>query len=387
MVDSATIRRDVAALVPEVRERADEVAALRRLPHDLVTSLKRSGAFRMPMPRSWGGPEMSLREQNEVVETLSAADPSVGWCVMIGSDAGFYSAFMDDDAGREIWPDLDMATAGWMFPAGRAVPVAGGYRISGRWAFGSGCTHADVIAGGCLVVDDAGTMITGDGGHVRVLAACAPAGSFEIIDTWRTTGLAGSGSNDYTCTDLFVPERHTFWFTGGSRRQGPLYRFPGAFFANMQGVPLGLARRAIDEAVGIARTRVLLPQHVHMRDVPRVREAVAEAEMLLRSTRSYVYDSIDAAWARWEAGEDATPRERADLALARVQAFRTAKQIALAMVQLAGTQAIYSTSILDRLVRDAITINQHIVVSPVFVESVGALLLDVEPDGLMSILV
>jgi alkylation response protein AidB-like acyl-CoA dehydrogenase len=155
----------------------------------------------------------------------------------------------------------------------------------------------------------------------------------------------------------------------------------------MQGVPLGLARRAIDEAVGIARTRVLLPQHVHMRDVPRVREAVAEAEMLLRSTRSYVYDSIDAAWARWEAGEDATPRERADLALARVQAFRTAKQIALAMVQLAGTQAIYSTSILDRLVRDAITINQHIVVSPVFVESVGALLLDVAPDGLMSILV
>jgi len=337
------------------------------------------------MPSSWGGPEMSLREQIEIVETLAAADPSVGWCVMIGSDGGFYSAFMDDGAGRAVWPELDMVTAGWVFPAGRAVAVEGGYIVNGRWSFGSGCTHADVIVGGCLVVDPAGTMVRDERGQPTLLIAAAAADSFDIIDTWLTTGLAGSGSNDYACTDLFVPEQHTFWFTDPVRRPGPLYRFPGAFFTNMQGVGLGLARRALDEATGIAKTKVLLPQLVNMRDVPRVREAIAEGEMLLRSTRAYVYSSVDAAWARFVAGEEMTPRERADLALSRVQSFRTARQIAMSMVQVAGTQAIYRTSVLDRLLRDAITINQHVAASPTLVEAAGAILLDAPLEGPLSV--
>ena len=96
---------------------------------------------------------MSPRAQNEVVEILSAADASVGWCVMIGSDAGFYSAFLEEGAARALYPDLDMVTAGMLQPAGRALRVPGGYRVSGRWSFGSGSTHADVIIGGCLVFD------------------------------------------------------------------------------------------------------------------------------------------------------------------------------------------------------------------------------------------
>jgi alkylation response protein AidB-like acyl-CoA dehydrogenase len=293
---------------------------------------------------------------------------------------------MDDDAGRDLWPELDMVTAGWVFPAGRALPVDGGYIVNGRWSFASGCTHADVMVGGCLVVDDAGSLVLDGAGKPTVLLAAAAAASFEILDTWRTTGLAGSGSNDYTCTDLFVPAHHTFWFTDPVRRGGPLYRFPGAFFANMQGVGLGLARRAIDEVTGIAKTKVL-PQLVKMRDVPRVREAIADAEMLLRSTRAYVYDAIDAAWARFEAGEELTAHERADLALSRVQSFRTAKQVAMSMVQVAGTQAIYQTSVLDRLVRDAITINQHIAASPILVETAGGILLDIPVEGMLAAVV
>ena len=86
------IERRVVALLPEVCERGDEIASLRRLPRDLVDTLKQAGAFRMPMPVAWGGPEMSLRRQIELIEAVACADPSVGWCVMIGSDAGFYSA-------------------------------------------------------------------------------------------------------------------------------------------------------------------------------------------------------------------------------------------------------------------------------------------------------
>ena len=128
-------------LAPAIAKRGDEIAKLRRLPADLVAELKAAGVFRMPMPAAWGGPEMSPRAQNEVVEVLSAADASAGWCVMIGSDAGFFSAFLEESAARALYPDLDMVTAGMLQPAGRAVRVPGGYRVSGRWAFGSG-SHA-----------------------------------------------------------------------------------------------------------------------------------------------------------------------------------------------------------------------------------------------------
>jgi alkylation response protein AidB-like acyl-CoA dehydrogenase len=335
----------------------------------------------MSMPATWGGPEMSLRQQVELVEALAVADPSVGWCVMIGSDSGFYSAFFHDAVARGLWTDLDDVTAGLIMPAGRATPVDGGFHVSGRWQFGSGCTHADVMIGGCLVVGDDGAPRLDEQGQPLARIIVARADRFEILDTWYTTGLAGSGSNDYRCEDLFVPAEHTFWFGEPVRRPGALFAFPGAFFANMQGVGLGLARRAIDEVVGIAATKVLMPQFALMRDVPRVREAVAEAEGKVRALRAYVYDAIDAVWARLCAGERLTDQERIDLLLSRVQSFRVARDVAQAMVQLAGTQAIYATCVLDRLLRDAVTINQHVVAGPVMAEAAGQLKLGQQPTG------
>lgn len=380
MLTTGDIVARVDALLPEIRERGDEIAAARRLPTDLVASLKRAGVFRMPMPAAWGGPETPLSDQLRIVETLSTADPSVGWCAMIGSDAGFYSAFFDDATGRELWPDLDMVTAGWLYPVGTARPTPGGYVVNGRWAFGSGCTHADVIVGGCLVVDESGTPQFVDGAPVTRIAV-APADRFEIIDTWHTTGLAGSGSNDYVCHDLFVPAEHTFALTAPVRRPGTLYAMSGAFFANTHGVPLGLARRAIDEVIAIASSKVLMPQFVTMREVPRVQQAVAAAETALRSARAYSYATLDSITAELDAGRPLPPSLRLDLTLSRVQCFTVAKEIALQMVQLAGTQAVYSTSVLDRLARDAITINTHVVAGAVMSELAGGLALGIEPAG------
>src|SRR4029077_9541877 len=118
--------------------------------------LKQAGAFRIAMPREWGGPEMSMPDQLRLFERLSYADPAVGWCVMIGCDAGYFSAFLDDAAGRTLWPDLDMVTAGWHMPAGIARRVDGGFVVDGRWSLASGCTHADVMVSGCMVHDHDG---------------------------------------------------------------------------------------------------------------------------------------------------------------------------------------------------------------------------------------
>lgn len=378
---SAEIHGAVTALLPEIRERATEVANLRRLPSDLVASLKRAGAFRIPMPMSWGGPEMTPPDQLRLIEMLATADPATAWCVMIGSDSGYYSSFLDDAAARELWPDLDMVTAGWLMPAGQARMVDGGYTVTGRWSFGSGCTHADVMAAGCLVLDGDGQMQMNAEGLPVTRVMVAPAEKWTIHDTWHTTGLAGTGSNDYSCTDLFVPTRHTFSVAGPIKRDRPLYRLPGSFFVNVHGVPLGLARRAIDEAIAIAKTKVLMPQFVTMCDVPRVREAIANAEIQVRSARAYAYDTIERLWAALVAGHPIDDQLRADLSLSRVHAVRMAKGVALDMVQLVGTQAIYSSSVLDRLARDAITMSQHIVAGPLVTEMAGGLTMGIAPTG------
>ena len=386
-LDGAEIARRVEALLPEIETRADEFAAARRLPRDLVDSLKATGVFRMSVPEAWGGPAVPLPEQVRMVESLAYADPSVGWCVMIGSDSGFYSAFLDDAAARELWKDIDDITAGWLFPGGQAITVDGGYRVSGRWKFGSGCTHADVMIAGCIVMNDTGTPVFGPDSTPVVRTVVARADRFEIIDTWHTTGLAGSGSNDYTCRDLFVPVEHTFSLAEPVRRNGPLHAIPGGFLANMQAVALGLAHRAIDEAIAVVTDKIVLPEGVAMRDVPRVREAIADAQRHHRSAEAYARRAVDDAWAQLIAGAELSVDQRVDLILSRVEAFRMAQDVTAAMVRLVGTQAIYATSILDRLVRDAITINQHVAAGPVMLDAAGRLSLGLELQGFVAAIV
>jgi alkylation response protein AidB-like acyl-CoA dehydrogenase len=375
---SAEIVERARKLAPQVAARADEIASLRRLPADLVAALKAAGVFRMPMPSAWGGPEMTPRAQNEVVEILSTADASVGWCVMIGSDAGFYASFLEEGAARSLYPDLDMVTAGMLQPAGRAVRAPGGYRVSGRWAFGSGCTHADVIVGGCLVFEGDQPVIT-EGGRPLWRVMMAPASAFEVLDTWHTTGLAGSGSHDYATADLFVPEERTFSLFDPARRSEPLYAFPGMFFVNMHGVALGLARRAIDVVQRLAAEKTLVPELVLMKNVPRVRMALARAEGMLGAARAYTYETMDRVWEALCTVGSLSRELRLHIALSRVNAFQTARDVAQLMLDTAGSSAIYRGSPLDRLLRDAITVRTHLAVQERLMEPISALAVEEDP--------
>jgi alkylation response protein AidB-like acyl-CoA dehydrogenase len=245
--------------------------------------------------------------------------------------------------------------------------------VSGRWAFGSGCTHADVIVGGCLVFEGEAPVMT-ERGLPEWRVMMAPAASFEILDTWYTTGLAGSGSNDYTASDLFVPAEHSFSLFERARRREPLYAFNGMFFANMHGVALGLARRAIDCTRAIALEKRVLPDLVLYKDLPRVRAALARAEMLLGAARAYTYETLDAVWERLCARGELDLELRLALGFSRVNAFRAAREVAQLMVDTAGTSAIYASSPLDRLLRDAVTVTQHVVVQERMVEMLGGML-------------
>jgi alkylation response protein AidB-like acyl-CoA dehydrogenase len=374
-LSAADILENARALTPWLRERREQIEATRRLPEEVVARLRAAGMFRLAMPRSWGGPELSSMRQVEVIEELSRGDASSGWCVMIGCDSGLYSGYLDDAVAREMYPRLDMVQAGWVYPIGRAERVADGYRVSGDWMFGSGVTHCDWLAAGCLVFEDGEPLLEPNGlPRWRIMIASPDA--YEVQDTWHVTGLRGSGSNDYRCRDLFVPEEHSFSLFEPAQREGLLWRRGDTLLRKMSGVPLGIARDAIDTVTEILRDKVDRLSGVPYRDVPRVQTVVAEAESLYGAARAYVFDALERLWVCLERGDEPDASVRAHVWLSRTTAFQNARRAVQDLYDAVGGSAIYvRKSPLDRQLRDIQTICQHIAAQKKGWEPVGQLLL------------
>ena len=179
-------------LGPKIRAAADEIERGRRLPLDLVREIHRAGVFRMAMPRAWGGPELDLLSQLRVIEALSIADASAGWCAMIGMDGGYMTAYIDQSVAREMYPDINSVTAVTFAPPGRAVKTRDGFTVNGRWPFASGCQHATWLIGHFTIFDGDSPRLQPNG-LPETRFGFLPAGECEIIDTWTTNGLRGSG--------------------------------------------------------------------------------------------------------------------------------------------------------------------------------------------------
>ncbi|MGW5723522.1 acyl-CoA dehydrogenase family protein [Amycolatopsis sp. NPDC003865] len=355
------------ALAPVLRDRAEEIERARRLPPDVVDLLRGTGVFRMGFSRAHGGPELTSVEQTEVIEAIAYGDAGAGWCAMIGSDTGLYASFLDHAVAEEMFPSLDMATAGLLFPNGRAEIVPGGYRLTGRWQFGSGVTHADWVVSGAFLYRD------GEPEHDSILLM-VPRADVEVLDTWHTTGLAGSGSCDYTITDVFVPAEHTLTFAEVRGGSGPLAQ-PEVHMRNMPGVALGVARAALDHATDTAVA-------AGREDDYRTQTTIADCEGDFAAAREGVYGALRHQHEVLTAGgtlDDLTPRERAALPLSRRHAFRTARAIVTRLYDLVQTSAIYRPSPLDRWLRDTTTMCQHIVAQDRILQTAGAHLLGGRP--------
>ena len=368
-------------LAPWLREQSDRIEAARRLPADVVEALRDTGVFRMAFPRDWGGPELNSYEQTEVIEAISYGDTSAGWCAMIGMDTGIYARYLDEAVARDLFADMDQITAGLILPAGRAERADGGYRLTGRWRFGSGVTHADWVVGGALVHRDGKPEPGPTGGPVHWRLLLMPAEQVEVVDTWTTTGLAGSGSCDYRVEDLFVPEERTFRFAE-PRMTGPMSQ-PDTVTRNMPGVPLGMMRAALDYFRDLTTTRTIPVRGDRWADTYRMQHALGEMEMQYSTVRHAVYGQLDAQWRLLEqvGGLDRfSPHERIEGPLLRVGAFRTARDVITRIYDLAASASIYRPNPIDRWMRDITTMCQHIVTQDLVLQSAGAHLLDTEPE-------
>ncbi|MEU3144295.1 acyl-CoA dehydrogenase family protein [Streptomyces sp. NPDC006999] len=371
------------AVAPRLRERAEDIENSRQLPPDVVELLRGTGVFRMARPRAWGGPELDAMQQTEVVEALATGDASAAWCAMIGMDTPIYAGFLGEDVARRLLEDPDAATAGAIMPMGRAERVPGGYRVTGQWHFGSGITHSTWVVGGVLVTRG-GELEPGPPGALgnwRIVVA--PVEDFEIEDTWYTTGLAGSGSMDYRTENLYVPEEYTFSFT--RPRVTGAAATSDAVLRNMPGVPLGVARAAIDHVRRMAETRIDSATRTPWSQSYRVQTAVARAEMDLTAARYAVYGSLREQWEILQAGDVPTPDEQVATVLARAGAFRTARSVVASLFDLVATAAVYRPSVLDRWLRDLNTMCQHVVAQDQVLQSAGARLLGGVPHNAYSV--
>jgi indole-3-acetate monooxygenase len=367
----------VDGLAPVIAASADESEHLRRLAPSAVEALSRAGLFRLWVPRSLGGAEVDAATLVRVVEAISRIDGAAGWCVTIASNSSLPAGYLPSAAARHIYGDDPLlVTGGTWPPLGQAVPVDGGYRVTGRWPFASGCHHTRWLEGGCRIIEEGRPRLEANGSPVvRILYL--PASSCEILDTWDTSGLRGTGSHDFTAQDVFVPADHSVSFHEPPVENGPLYAFPVIALSctSIAAASLGIARHALDILTEMSRSKVAMRSQQALSQSPVVHIDLGQAEGLLRSGRALLHQTIDEVWKVVSAGKQLDVRDRAMMSLAATQATNGAITAVDLACRAAGSASLYTASLLERCQRDVRAVGTHIAVAYPNYELVGQALL------------
>jgi alkylation response protein AidB-like acyl-CoA dehydrogenase len=330
--------------------------------------------FRIWVPRAYGGAETDLVTALRVFETISSADGATGWTLMIGAGAGLFGGFLDPAAAREIFADARSVIAGSGAATGTARPHADGYRVTGRWSFASGAHHATWFTANCVVAAPEAARQGDAGPMVRSIAV--PAADVEIHATWSVTGMRGTGSDDISVENVFVPRERTFSVLDAPIAAAPIYRVPFFSVAELSfaAVALGIARHALALFEDLADTkRPMGAAHTLAAD-PDVRARVGRAEAKVRSARAFVFEQAERAWEAAR-GDGLGPVDAACVRLAALEAVHGSAEAVDLLHARAGMTPLFASSALGRAWRDLHAVSQNAVVSAgLYVEAGQALL-------------
>ena len=362
-------------LAPVIQKHRDAAEQERQLPQPIFEAMRHAGLYDMLLPMTYGGHEIDVVTSLHVYEEIARLDGSVAWNIMIGSQGGLFSEYLPEKAARQVYGGGTIG-AGAFSPTGQAVAVDNGYRLNGRWAFASGCTQATWFVCGAIVMDGDKPMLREDGGpQVRIFFV--PASQGTILDTWHTGGLRGTGSHDFEVREALVPAERSFLFanllSGPEGRQQASYPQPFLVLAGvgMAAVALGIARDALDSFKQLAVEKTPTGASSKLRTQPVVHDRYAEAEALVASARSYLYEVSAELGVRERPSDDLAARVR----LAGAHAARSAERAVEIVYSLGGGTSIYNSSRLDRCFRDVHVVSHHVAVSPSQFELVGQFLL------------
>jgi alkylation response protein AidB-like acyl-CoA dehydrogenase len=371
-------RRVLLDAVDEVREAAiagaDEAERLGKLPPAVVEALDDSGLFALKLPAELGGAEADPVTQIEVIEKLAYIEPSVGWCMFIGSTSiGWPGAFLPEESLAAVFKgDHVPHVAGVGGVRGKGVRVEGGYEVSGRFQFASGLGHAEWLVGGATIQDEAEEVL-----EQRFFLI--PVSDAFVHDNWQVAGLKGTSSGDFSLDSLFVPAAMTWdWqdlAQGRPQRGGPIFRLGmPSFTANEHAAfSLGVGRRALDLVIEIAQSK----RRGHgaaatlVGDRPVFQRFVGEADLRLRAARALVCELYERAWQEVSAGRSIEPALATELRAAGVLATETAVHVAGQAMKYGGGAALFLDNMLQRCFRDVVASGQHLAVSDTQYEAHG----------------
>ncbi len=390
-------------LRPRVEAAADRIDADRQLPADLAGEMAQRGLFRLLVPRELGGAELDHPDFLRILRVFAAVDASTAWCINQNNVFSTASSIMDKRAAHEVWDAPEaVVTNGPPSSSARAVPVEGGYRLSGRWDFSSGIDHATWVAALAPLENPAPSPSAGRHGRggpgprteaptpgaarnpdsARLMLI--PRQDVRMVDTWQASGLRGTGSFSFEVDDLFIPAYRTYAQTDPSWHDGPLYLIPRSllFAAGFSTVALGVAQGSLKTTIDLAGRKTPGRSRNLLQDMATTHRMIGQSEAIWHSARAFLSDSVSAVWDSACKNHSLDDGERIRLRLSTTHAIRMSAEVVDICYNLCGSSAIFASNPIQRRFQDIHVITQHAQGRMTHYETAGQYFLGLEPEGM-----
>ena len=387
MTTTSDLTRWLAAvrdLEPVIRRHAAEAERERRLGAPVVEAMRDAGLFDLWRPAAFGGHEVGPSTGLSIIEEVSRIDSAAGWNLMICLATESFGAWFSEEIASRTFGKPGVIMAGAFNPPRRAVPVEGGYRVTGRTPFVSGVHQADFVNGLAQVMDGDDVRLGPDGLPV-VLQTVFPIADVEIVENWNTMGMRGTGSDDVVVTDCFVPDEHTAPYV-------PLETMPPAYDAPLHRLTvwpavaavatpaLGVAQAAIDALIELATVKTPAYTTRSLADRSVVAAQLARAEALVASARALLHQTFDDALAHVTDGGFLTQEHKVRVQLASTNVVVASGEAVGLVHAAAGASGIREEQPFERHFRDAHSLTQHAFVCANRYEDVGRHRMGREPE-------
>ncbi|XSG86075.1 MAG: acyl-CoA dehydrogenase family protein [Methylohalobius sp. ZOD2] len=373
----------VGEIEPLIRRYAETAERERKLAAPVAKAMHKAGLYRLWRPKAFGGFELDPISAFRIIEAVSRIDSAAGWNLQVSVAHDMFAPWFGDRAAEEIF-GYDAIPVGAFNPARKAVPVAGGYRISGRTSFVSGAHHATVFLGFANIYDGDRLRLSADG-NPEILLIAVPASEAEVAGNWNTMGMRGSGSYDVEMRDVFIPDHWAVPWGAlekpGSAYQGPLYRLTvWPAIAALVPPAFGIARAAIDEAIETITSKTPAYDKKTLKDQTVAQSQLARAEAKLSASRAFFFDVFEAAWREAVAGEPIAVALKSRMQLASTHAVLECAKAVDLIHEIVGASGIRKEYPFERHFRDIHVITQHGFLNAGKLASVGQIMLGLDPE-------
>jgi indole-3-acetate monooxygenase len=366
-------------LTPLVEEHRASFDRDRRLPDVIFRALAEAGLFRLWLPSAMGGAELSPAEFMQVVEAASAKDGSIGWVIANGGGMSRVAGYLPESIARQWFADPYAFIVSATGAVGSAEPVPGGYRVTGRWPFGSGASHGTRFMGLAAASDEANRS-------QPPICFYFAREQVTIHDTWHVSGLRGTASSDFEVANAFVPTEHTHSFFAPQPSQpGIIYRIPGLtiFPWSIMGAPLGIASGAIAAFTkSTIQKKIRLAATIQLQDREMVHSVVGRANAIIGAARAFLKEAMIELLLALDDDPDRLMRARANLRIACAYAAEGSSSIVQMLTTETGASAIFESNGLERAGRDINAAVKHVAMSPQSYILAGRLHLGLDPGGM-----